>query len=334
MRAPPKPLGPGISPAEALRERFALPSWLVSAGFHAALLVFLGFSLEGTPRGVALEDTRTVGIVLKQRDAIGESEYVSEEQQSESGELEPAGSTSPGSPHDLFDIAPPSDPTESLPDVSQVIGAGAQGASRIPAAGDLARGAAGGRTITQGRARTSVFGLTGEGYKFVYVFDRSGSMGGSGRTALDGAKAELLKSLQDLSDIHQFEVIFYNHAPTVMELAGPGRLVFATEANKAAARQFVASIPADGTTDHISALLLALRLQPDVIFFLTDADEPRLTRRQLEQIRRLNGQTTTIHAIEFGLGPKLSSENFLTQLARENGGQHVYFDITRLRRRT
>jgi len=31
-----------------------------------------------------------------------------------------------------------------------------------------------------GKAHTSLFGVVGEGYKFVYVFDRSGSMGGRG----------------------------------------------------------------------------------------------------------------------------------------------------------
>ena len=32
-----------------------------------------------------------------------------------------------------------------------------------------------------GKGRTMLFGLVGEGYKFVYVIDRSGSMGGEGR---------------------------------------------------------------------------------------------------------------------------------------------------------
>jgi len=38
------------------------------------------------------------------------------------------------------------------------------------------------------------FGAEGKGYKFVYVLDRSGSMGGSGAKALRAAKAELLAS--------------------------------------------------------------------------------------------------------------------------------------------
>ena len=49
-----------------------------------------------------------------------------------------------------------------------------------------------------GKARVSLFGLVGEGYKFVYVFDRSGSMGGEGRESLRAVKAELIRSLKGL----------------------------------------------------------------------------------------------------------------------------------------
>jgi hypothetical protein len=300
---------------------------------HLSLLALLGFALEATPRGAALEENRTVGIVLKQQTA-DEPIYVTEEQKSDRGELAPAGSTNPGDESQRFDLAPPSDPTQALPELANIIGPASGADARIPSAGELTHGASGARTLAHGRVRTSVFGVSGEGYKFVYVFDRSGSMGGSGRTALDAAKAELLKSLDDLSDIHQFEIVFYNENPTVMQLAGPGRMVFATPPNKAAARHFIAGIPADGATNHEQALLLALRLQPDVIFFLTDADDPVLNRRQLARIRELNGGATSINSIEFGLGPSLGGENFLTQLARENGGQHVYFDLTQLRRRS
>ena len=79
------------------------------------------------------------------------------------------------------------------------------------------------------------------------------------------------------------------------------------------------------------ALLLAIRMQPDVIFFLTDAEEPRLTPLELEKIKRANQRVgASIHSIEFGAGPSQVSNNFLQRLARSNGGQHTYVDITRL----
>jgi hypothetical protein len=179
-----------------------------------------------------------------------------------------------------------------------------------------------------GRARTSLFGVVGEGYKFVYVFDRSGSMGGSGRSALRAVKAELLRSLANLDSIHQFQIIFYNEQPIAFNPTGvPGRLAFATQQNKDRAIRFIETIKADGGTAHEEALKLAIRLQPDVIFFLTDADDPILSPAQLEKIRSL-AAGIVINAIEFGSGPKPPGVSFLSELARQNNGGYVYVDIT------
>ena len=75
-----------------------------------------------------------------------------------------------------------------------------------------------------GYARTGVFGVIGEGHKFVYVFDRSGSMDGHGGAPLAAAKAELIASLKDLGQMHQFQIIFYNEQPRIFSptgVAGP-----------------------------------------------------------------------------------------------------------------
>lgn len=184
-----------------------------------------------------------------------------------------------------------------------------------------------------GRARTSLFGLTGEGFKFVYVFDRSGSMGGSAHEALRAVKAELRNSLQNLDTVHQFQIIFYNDRPVVFNPSGvQGRLAFANPQTKQRALRFVETISADGGTEHEEALKLAIRLRPDVIFFLTDGDDPKLTRPQLDRIQRM-AAGITINAIEFGSGPRPEGESFLATLAEENDGQYVYVDITKLGRK-
>lgn len=95
------------------------------------------------------------------------------------------------------------------------------------------------------------------------------------------------------------------------------------------ALKFIRGITADGSTEHEVALVAAVKLQPDVIFFLTDADEPKLWPRQLEKIRRM-AAGITIHAIEFGFGPQTDSNNFLVRLARDNGGKHGYVNIMSL----
>ena len=189
-----------------------------------------------------------------------------------------------------------------------------------------------GETLANGAARTGVFGVSGTGYKFVYVFDRSGSMDGHGGTPLATAKSELIHSLHELDRVHQFQIIFYNEHPRIFTLSGnAGRLAFGTDQNKRLAERFVGGITADGATQHEEALVLALQLNPDVIFFLTDADEPSMSAKQLDRIARRNNGTT-INAIEFGYGPQADSDNFLVKLARQNGGQHAYVDVSELPR--
>jgi len=179
-----------------------------------------------------------------------------------------------------------------------------------------------------GKARTAFFGLVGEGYKFVYVFDRSGSMSGDGRRALRAVKAELLDSLEKLDSVHQFQIVYYNQTAKLFNPSGqPGHLAFATEANKRRVARFLDGLAADGGTNHEDALRAALRLRPDVIFFLTDGDEPALTAAQLATIRR-QAAGIVIHAIEFGPGPKPAQDGFLAALARQNGGEYVYVDIS------
>lgn len=181
-----------------------------------------------------------------------------------------------------------------------------------------------------GEGRTSFFGVVGEGYKFVFVLDRSGSMGGTGRASLRAVKTELARSLANLDTVHQFQIVFYNERPVVFNPSGAaGRLAFATEANKHRALRFIDAIPAEGGTAHEDALRLAIQLHPDVIFFLTDADEPELTARQLSKIRE-RAAGIVVHAIEFGSGPQRNKNNFLEELASQNGGRHVYVDVAKL----
>jgi len=187
------------------------------------------------------------------------------------------------------------------------------------------------RHFDDGRVATQMFGVRDEGYKFVYVLDRSGSTSDPpGHDVLTAAKAELIASLGDLEKTHQFEVIFYNDTPRVFQLDGQGgRLLFATEQNKEAVRKFIRSIDSDGGTDHETALTLAIRMQPDVIFFLTDADRPRLTAWQLDHIQRM-AAGIRIHAIQFGEGPQPAPDTFMRELARQNDGQYKYIDVSPL----
>jgi len=171
---------------------------------------------------------------------------------------------------------------------------------------------------------TQVFGLSGKGSRFVYVFDRSLSMQGQ---PLAAAKRELLTSLSHLERVHQFQIVFYNESPKLMRLSPdqPAQMIFADEDGLKGAASFVNNMSAAGGTNHIDALKLALRLGPDVIFFLTDADDPVISPKELEQIQRANGGSI-IHVIEFKPGPDQHKGDFLRNLAEQNRGQFKYVD--------
>lgn len=178
-------------------------------------------------------------------------------------------------------------------------------------------------------AETQVFGLHSRGMRFVYVFDRSSSMEGG---LLSAAKRELIASLQALDGRHQFQIIFYNERPQLMPSVHGGgpRMAFADEPGKRLAASFVGGVFADGGTSHLQALEMALALKPDVIFFLTDAEEPQMRAEELAMVRRMN-RGTRINTIEFGVGDQKPAINFLQALALQNGGQHAYVDVRRLR---
>jgi hypothetical protein len=308
---------------EPMIARRPLSAWLMSLFLHSALLITMAMTLRFAPRGVAIEPHRSAGIVLVHQQQ-GEREYFD-------GDLARAAEASvTASP--LSDALPtqedlPVDLAGALPQAQDLDSLG--GSAGVVDAEDLT---AGGRRqgAIDGSTSTQVFGITGHGSKFVYVFDRSGSMDGYGGRPLRAAKSELLRSLQDLDRIHQFQIIFYNEQPRIFTPSpGPPTLVWGDERGKKLATEFVGTITATGGTRHLDALKLALGMRPDVIFFLTDADEPQLTSSELAWVRRRN-QNTMIHAIEFGFGPQHDSNNFLVRLAAQNGGQHAYLDISRI----
>ncbi|HEX3601181.1 MAG TPA: hypothetical protein VHU84_13610 [Lacipirellulaceae bacterium] len=174
-------------------------------------------------------------------------------------------------------------------------------------------------------AHVTVFGIEAKGSKFVYVFDRSGSMNGA---PLAAAKKELLESLQPLSDNQRFEILFFNHRIVAFDSSGGlKRPTFATDHNKELAAEFVKNVAADGGTDRFAALKHALALQPDVIFFLSDEDKP-MSAKELEEIARTNERIgAQICTIEFGRGSKPAVSTSMEQLAKENNGQSVYVDV-------
>jgi hypothetical protein len=179
-------------------------------------------------------------------------------------------------------------------------------------------------------SKVKVFGVEGTGNKFVYLFDRSASMEGP---PLAAAKSQLIKSLETIDEIQQFHIIFFNQRLLSFDLTGGSRrIAFGTDRNKNSAARFIKAVTADGGTARFVALKHALALQPNVIFFLTDADDP-MSPKEVAEIARINERIQAqICVIEFGSGDKPPKSNFLIQLARKSSGQYGYVNVTKLPR--
>ena len=328
LSASPRQTGSALPSTQTPHPRSA-PAWMMSVLLHIALFVGLLLTLRVVPRGAAVTPDRTAGIVLAKRTA-DRIEYFDSESEAESDDEASTQSTAEvplptresltwSADNELPDVGVPQLPRPNknglLPDATEFTAGGSS------------------RQRIEKSIQTSVFGVTGTGTKFIYVFDRSGSMGEFNGRPLIAAKTELIASLEELDDIHQFQIIFYNEKPVVFEVVGvTARMWWGNQRGKTLAKRFVRAISAVGGTEHVAALQMALRLKPDVIFFLTDANEPRLSQRELDRLRRINGGSTAIHTIEFGYGIGSSRDNFLKRLAQDNGGQHAYVNIAQLGR--
>lgn len=340
-------------------------SWLVSAVVHLVLFVSAAVAWNPAPRGGNDQPDRRGGIVLvdlsrEQPDYYAPEEAAGGGQSTNSSDAGDAASSDaadsapslarasgysarPAVPANGQGVgpalpasdAPPVNAANVLPTAAGVSAAGAGGGG-LPGGGGLLAGGATGTGAPRGLGKgtqTYVFGLPGVGSKFLYVFDRSASMDGYEGRPLAAAKRELITSLRALESVHQFQIVFYNNRTSVFNPLAPQppRLMFGEDKNKLLAEDFIRGITATGGTDHMQALTLALGLAPDVLFFLTDADDPQLSESDLARITRLN-RGTAINAVEFGAGPQRSANNFLVRLAKQNNGAHVYVDVTRLPR--
>ncbi len=318
---------------DRLTRRAKIPAWGTSVLFHAAMVLLLLLWVQRTPQGAAEESSREVGIVLKRMttDGVkfeGENDALADR------------TAAIDSPHPIAadpiaalpDLASNSTAEEALPELPSLgpleeAGPSDTGAASMTKGGGTTGGAPG---DVGEKSRVRVFGVEGVGTKFVYLFDRSTSMEGA---PLAAAKQQLIESLESLQEIHRFQIIFFNTRAPIFTIGGRKRIAFASDQNKRLAAQQVNSVVADGGTDRLEALKRAIALGPDVIFFLTDADDA-MSPGDLQAIYRLNQRAgATICTIEFGRGPARDRENFLTQLASRTGGGSVYVNTHALSER-
>jgi hypothetical protein len=300
---------------------------------HVIIIVGFVLWIDTRPKGIGDQADRAVGIAVAHRMA-DRTEY---QEMDADGSDEDSGSNSSANASAAAAAVPPSaaQPLDiegllaAVTDTPMPESGGGIGAALQATSG------AGTGTFTDGeggtpKAKTMFFGVAGSGRRFAYVFDRSESMKGFGGRPFRAAKSEFLSSIDLLGPDQAFQIIFYNNRPSYFDAAGFFMLP-ADDSMKRRASNFVRNMDAFGGTEHFDALRMALRLSPDVIFFLTDARIPQLNSRELDQIRNRAAENgTTIHAIEFGTDFEAPKESFLRTLASDNHGEYRYLNVQTL----
>ena len=351
------------NPPNSDRNRSAA-GWLTSAVLHGSVLLVLVWSVPDPLGGTSIEPTLTTRIVLDrisddsaqeeatttEEEFAGEPsgggkvpaavEVVREEIEPNRVETVPADELASEPVEERVEISVPLLPEDppaptvvenaaSIPPLVSTTGSIFDGLlAPSVATGKTNTGAGGGwPRLSGGKARVQIFGVEGTGTRFVYLFDRSVSMEG---TPLAVAKRQLIQSLDSLDSIHQFQIIFFNHRMSILDSTDQQqRIAYATDRNKSLAEAFIGTISADGGTDRYAAIRQAIRLRPDAIFFLTDADDP-MPAAEIAKVLFDNRRVgAAIHTIEFGRGVEQGRYNFLVQLAEQSGGQYGYVN-TRL----
>lgn len=178
------------------------------------------------------------------------------------------------------------------------------------------RGGGSGRGTGSGTGNgAGMFATSKAADSFAYVVDASGSMRG-GR--MQRVLWELDRSINALEPHQSFFVVFFSNKPFPMMWPNiERRLVAATDNNRKRILQWASTVSPDGGTEPQGALQQALRLKPDVVFFLTDGVIPDTT----ERVVRLNRKAPTIvNAICIGGG---AESRMMQDIARVGGGELV-----------
>jgi hypothetical protein len=186
--------------------------------------------------------------------------------------------------------------------------------------GGLGRGGSGKGEGSSGKAATEFFGIGGYGQSFVYVVDCSGSMNQNGK--FERARYELLQSIEQLNKDQSYFVIFYNHEAHPMD---GGRLVLATPAHVADTTRWVNYVDAGGGTDPLPAILYALSMHPDAIYFLSDG---QFDPNTIQEIRGRNRPNNRLHTRQIPIHTIAFYDRFaagqMRQIARNSGGEFKF----------
>ncbi len=124
---------------------------------------------------------------------------------------------------------------------------------------------------TRSESKATFFGAEAYGNRFVFVIDSSGSMRGPRWEALC---RELIRALQSLSPDQEFFIIsFDSHAHPMFDVIPQrGAFLNPTPVNVSNVLNWLVTFQLGGKTYPSSAVGIAMRLEPDAIFLLSDGE--------------------------------------------------------------
>ena len=286
--------------------RGAIGPALASTIFHASAIALLALTF------VAIERAETTGALVANLSREVFEPGLLEPTHTEVTKFEKLDEARAASAQGLFAMSEVVAPVEvELVDFAAATTGGWGDGLDLAGIGDL------GRSYSSGKSRgdylaggTSFYGISTKGKSLAYVVDCSRSMLDNNRFLR--ARDELIRSIQSLDENSKFYVLFYNHETFFMDASG---LVEATDEEIARAEAWIRKRVPSGFTVPLPALLHALSLRPDAIYFLSDGkfDVNTVERVQEENI----SPRVPIHSIALD---NREGEFLMRAIAKQSGG--------------
>jgi len=167
-------------------------------------------------------------------------------------------------------------------------------------------------------AAVKFYGVADAAKKVVYVLDHSGSM----LDTFDSLRQEAIRSVNALAPEQAFSVVMFSEAASVIF----PKLQQATPEAKRDFAMKLAAYRAQGMNDDLldpfeRALEAAFKMEPEVIYFLTDGRfDPRLT----DFMTKLNkDKKVRLHTLAF-VNNDAAYKDQLKELAKKNGGSYKF----------
>lgn len=284
----------------SVADSWTVQSLLVSAACHLAALVVLGLLVAASGD--------SAGSVQLLADRADRPDLPPAENSFPVVTLDATGALSAAAgPQTVFDVPPiaaadfaPLDPLAMV--APQASGLDGMGVAHL-----------GTNATASLRGGAEFFGIGSVGETFVYIVDSSGSMRDDNR--FRRATYELLQSLEQLASYQRYYVIFFSDEAYPL---ASNRPLPATEENLERTRRWVRAFRPRGHTYPLEALRLALSLEPDAVFFLSDGIFDPRTIQEVHMANLSRSRPIPIHTIAF---VEAEARGLMWAIAHDSGGE-------------